>query len=237
MAECECLSSFVKVSPCTSPTLLLLLLLRHHQEYAAAAGPACSSIVEMLLQHGAVADTDITPLHLLACWSPGIGGAVIAEDQHSSNEAEGVGNGTNKRTNSSMTAAAHPGNRGASSSSSSVTQAQDAALLAARRAGVQEQLAAARLLIAGHRMPDGSISGRIDVDAATAVDGETPLTTAAITGAFEIAELLLQHGADLNLPRTLDAAQPIDIAVCMGQLEIARLLLEHGAEVSRCRGC
>ncbi|KAF6261824.1 ankyrin repeat-containing domain protein [Scenedesmus sp. NREL 46B-D3] len=199
------------------------------------AGPACSSIVQMLLQHGAVADTDITPLHLLACWSPELGGAVKAEDQHSSNEDEGVGNGTNKKTNSSMTAAAHPGNRGASSSSSSSssTQAQDAALLAARRAGVQEQLTAARLLIAGHRMPDGSISGRIDVDAATAVHGETPLTTAAITGAFEIAELLLQHGADLNLPRTLDAARPIDIAVCMGQLEIARLLLEHGAEVKQ----
>ncbi|KAF6261823.1 hypothetical protein COO60DRAFT_725551 [Scenedesmus sp. NREL 46B-D3] len=224
VGDAAAMAELVKAAE-TLPTLM---------EYAAAAGPACSSIVQMFLQHGAVADTDITPLHLLACWSPELGGAVKAEDQHSSNEDEGVGNGTNKKTNSSMTAAAHPGNRGASSSSSSSsTQAQDAALLAARRAGVQEQLAAARLLIAGHRMPDGSISGRIDVDAATEVDGATALTTAAITGAFEIAELLLQHGADLNLPRTLDAARPIDIAVCLGQLEIARLLLEHGAEVKQ----
>ncbi|KAF6261819.1 ankyrin repeat-containing domain protein [Scenedesmus sp. NREL 46B-D3] len=73
--------------------------------------------------------------------------------------------------------------------------------------------------------------GGVDVDAETFVNRETPLTFAAYTGAYEVAEQLLKAGADPNLPRSKDAARPLDLAVDSEHARLACLLLEHGAEV------
>jgi hypothetical protein len=209
------------------PTLLLLLLLLlPTQDYAMQAGPACSSLVQMLQQHGADADVDdITPLHLLACWSPAQVKAA-ADNPPSSSSSGAASTKSSRPTRSSKAAAAAAGDVPVDGSNSSAAAAANVQIQ------LQEQLAAARMLIDGYRLPDGSLIGSCcEVDTETSYAGETALTVAAGTGAVELAKLLLQNGAAVNLPRTIDAARPIDIAVEAEQLEVACLLLEHGAEV------
>lgn len=59
----------------------------------------------------------------------------------------------------------------------------------------------------------------------------SPLTNAAIGGHIEIVKLLLDRGADPNLPAEglAPRGQALYSAVNNGHIEIARLLLEHGA--------
>lgn len=59
----------------------------------------------------------------------------------------------------------------------------------------------------------------------------TPLRNAAAGGHIEIVKLLLEHGADPNLPEEGIAPRghALHSAVCNGHIEIVELLLEHGA--------
>jgi hypothetical protein len=175
---------------------------------------------------------DVTPLHLLACWSPD--GEKGAEDKSQKNSSSSSSNSRASVKTSSHTRSTEASSSAAAAagSSSSAADAATAATAADAQKGLQEQLAAARMLISGLWMPDGHFGGRCKVDAVTSYAGETALTIAAGSGAVELAKLLLANGANVNLPRTLDAARPIDIAVEADQLLVACLLLEHGAEVS-----
>lgn len=71
----------------------------------------------------------------------------------------------------------------------------------------------------------------IDVNEFDANSGSSPLCTAVFLGRTEIAELLVDAGADVNLPNR-DMAAPLHIAVFMGRSEEAALLLEAGADVN-----
>jgi ankyrin repeat protein len=61
---------------------------------------------------------------------------------------------------------------------------------------------------------------------------ETLLTFAAFAGNWAVVELLLQAGANPNLPRLADAVRPLDLAVGFKHARLACLLLERSAEVS-----
>ena len=64
----------------------------------------------------------------------------------------------------------------------------------------------------------------------------TPLVSASNSGNLEIAKLLVQNGAlvDIKNDKSFIAA-PLSIASCRGHLEIAKLLLQNGADIE-CRG-
>jgi hypothetical protein len=122
------------IAPAVCNVMLLLLPLLLSQKYAKMAGPASSSLVQLLLQHGATAgnpnaavDADnaaipgVTALHLLACWHPG---AVAINSSSSSANA----------------LASKPG-----SSKMPATGLGD--MSAADHTGVAEQIAAATMLL------------------------------------------------------------------------------------------
>jgi len=59
----------------------------------------------------------------------------------------------------------------------------------------------------------------------------TPLHIASERGHFEVAQLLLQHNADVN-SKAQDDYTPLYIASHQGHLEVAQLLLQHNADVN-----
>jgi len=78
-----------------------------------------------------------------------------------------------------------------------------------------------------------AIAENLEVDVnQTNTDGETPLWVAAHEGQLDVARLLIQRGAKVNLARTIDGTTPLYIAVARGQLAVAQLLLDNGAEVN-----
>ena len=58
-----------------------------------------------------------------------------------------------------------------------------------------------------------------------------PLTWAAVMGQTEAAELLLQHGADIN-GRNREGNTALHLAMFLGRAETAELLLKSGADVT-----
>ena len=58
-----------------------------------------------------------------------------------------------------------------------------------------------------------------------------PLTWAAMMGQTEAAELLLQHGANIN-GRNRDGNTALHLAVFLGRAEMAELLIKNGADVN-----
>jgi ankyrin repeat protein len=73
-------------------------------------------------------------------------------------------------------------------------------------------------------------------DIFSSVDGsghrdETALLTAAFWGRYEIAEMLIEHGANVNA-KAKEGVAPLHEAARMGHVKLARLLLAHGADVN-----
>ena len=69
----------------------------------------------------------------------------------------------------------------------------------------------------------------LDRGAAIDTPSNYPLRLAITKNYFEIVQLLLEHGADVNIRNERDRT-PYQVAESAGLTEIARLLLEHGAE-------
>jgi hypothetical protein len=187
------------------------------QAYAMKAGPACSAIVKLLLNKGVkpgpgiesdLSTANVTPLHLLACWSP--------KQDPPLNDPEST---------------AHSSSSSSRKRSSTVNKE---AMKAAKFKNEFEQMQAVDLLLDAARRAAGN-SGfdlvELLVNAPTVCNRETPLTFAAYTGAYLVAEALIEAGADVNKPRSKDAARPLDLAVDLAHGLLAILLLENGAEV------
>ena len=64
-------------------------------------------------------------------------------------------------------------------------------------------------------------------------DGASPLHLAVLTSNKEIARLLIDNGADINIKaKDVDAGTPLHWAVYLGDREMAELLVEQGADVN-----
>jgi len=88
-------------------------------------------------------------------------------------------------------------------------------LFAAREGNVES---AEALLAAGANVND------------TGADGSTALAVAALSGQSAVAELLIEHGADLNAAG--GGYAPLHATVLRGELDLAASLIAHGADVN-----
>jgi len=61
--------------------------------------------------------------------------------------------------------------------------------------------------------------------------GITPLSWATLLGQDQMAELLIQHGANVN-SKNRDGATPLHVAAFLGQDEVAKLLVQKGANTN-----
>ena len=75
------------------------------------------------------------------------------------------------------------------------------------------------------------LEGNPDFATATNQKGHGALQTAAAGGYTALAELLLIHGADVNVKDVGDNATPLHYAAEQSHLEMVKLLVEHGANV------
>ncbi len=76
------------------------------------------------------------------------------------------------------------------------------------------------------------LDGGTDVDAQNfAEGGDTPLHVAAFTGDPEMAELLLERGADVTF--LAGGGRPIDYAIFFGNVDVAEVLVAAGADDPR----
>jgi ankyrin repeat protein len=60
---------------------------------------------------------------------------------------------------------------------------------------------------------------------------ETPLGTASAENHFQVAQLLCQHGADMDIQGHFDLT-PLHLASAGGHLELVQLLLSHGTDAN-----
>ena len=71
----------------------------------------------------------------------------------------------------------------------------------------------------------------VSVDARSAVEGFTPLYTAALKDSLEVAKFLIDHGADVNA-RGLDGTSVLHAAAYGAAVRAAALLIDKGADVN-----
>lgn len=84
-----------------------------------------------------------------------------------------------------------------------------------------------------HAAVEALLAAGADVNAASRESMKiTPLHSAASARQFEIARLLIAHGADVNPSQAASGLKPLHEAAANGDLAIARLLLEHGADIN-----
>lgn len=76
----------------------------------------------------------------------------------------------------------------------------------------------------------GHVANGVDLNTQDPQAGLTPLAWAIFTGQVEIAEQLIEGGADVN-GKNRDGRTPLHEAAFMGQDRIARILLQNGADV------
>ncbi len=78
---------------------------------------------------------------------------------------------------------------------------------------------------------DPTLANRVSEYVTYYIGSGSPLKNAAARGDLEIVKLLLEHGADPNLPEEGIAPRghALHSAVCNGHIEIVKLLLKHGA--------
>ena len=69
-----------------------------------------------------------------------------------------------------------------------------------------------------------------DIDAQEPLFGVTPLSWAALHGHAEVARLLIEYDADLNV-RNRDGARPLHAAAFLGHAAVVKLLIESGADI------
>jgi ankyrin repeat protein len=80
-----------------------------------------------------------------------------------------------------------------------------------------------------NRLIRSLIESGVDVNAASADNDVTPLQTALKVWAFDIVELLVKHGADVNKPNAIGST-PLHYAASGNSEHIIRFLLKHGAD-------
>jgi len=71
-----------------------------------------------------------------------------------------------------------------------------------------------------------------NIDALRPQEGSTLLSTAALYGRADIAEYLIERGADVNAANR-DGNTPLHVAAFLCRTEIVQLLLENGGSVSK----
>ncbi|KAJ7636552.1 ankyrin repeat-containing domain protein, partial [Roridomyces roridus] len=67
----------------------------------------------------------------------------------------------------------------------------------------------------------------------TGDDGNTPLHLALANGHADVAMLLIEKGADINV-KDDDGSTPLHVALAKGHADVAKLLIERGANISLC---
>lgn len=78
-----------------------------------------------------------------------------------------------------------------------------------------------RLIDIIKKYPDININARSS-------DGATPLLLSLSLGYYEMAEIFIRNGADVNIG-DIDEVSPLHIAVQFGNLDLVKLLIENGA--------
>ena len=97
------------------------------------------------------------------------------------------------------------------------------------------QLESSPALIAAVRRNDldgaiAELAADADIDAQGPIYGVTPLSWAALHGHSEVARLLIEHDADLDV-RNQDGARPLHAAAFLGHAEVVKLLIKSGADI------
>ena len=104
--------------------------------------------------------------------------------------------------------------------------------------------AVVRLLLAHGADPNGGAEGFLQLQLQLQLQGrqETPLHWAASSDDVDVAEALIDGGADIEAPGgSIAGGTPLDNAVGYGCWRVARLLVQRGVSVDKlwrwCRGC